>query len=186
LGARKGADNMEKAIKEILNTVIYLAIVFVLTFLFITFVMQRTDVSGQSMEPTLMDKDSLLVDKLSYRFKDPKRYDIVIFPYRYGNDEFFIKRVIGLPGERVRIDYDGNIYINDELLGDPYGAEVILDPGRAVEEVTLGEDEFFVMGDNRNHSMDSRDVSVGSINKKDILGRAFIRIYPFDRFGGLK
>lgn len=177
---------MEKAIKEILNTVIYLAIVFVLTFLFITFVMQRTDVSGQSMEPTLMDKDSLLVDKLSYRFKDPKRYDIVIFPYRYGNDEFFIKRVIGLPGERVRIDYDGNIYINDELLGDPYGAEVILDPGRAVEEVTLGEDEFFVMGDNRNHSMDSRDVSVGSINKKDILGRAFIRIYPFDRFGGLK
>ena len=177
---------MKKALKEILNTIIYLAVVFVLTFLFITFVMQRTDVSGQSMEPTLMDKDSLLVDKISYRFKDPSRYDIVIFPYRYGNDEYFIKRVIGLPGEKVRIDYDGNIYINDELLGDPYGAEVILDPGRAIEEVTLGPDEFFVMGDNRNHSMDSRDVSVGSIKKKDILGRAFIRIYPFDRFGGLE
>lgn len=177
---------MKKAIKEILNTVLYLAVVFVLTFLFITFVMQRTDVSGQSMEPTLMDKDSLLVDKISYRFRNPERYEIIIFPYRYGNDEFFIKRVIGLPGERVRIDYEGTIYINDKVLGDAYGAEKILDPGRAVEEVTLGEDEYFVMGDNRNHSMDSRDVSVGSINKKDIIGRAFIRIYPFDRFGGLK
>lgn len=177
---------MNKAIKEILNTVLYLAIVFLLTFLFITFVMQRTDVSGQSMEPTLHDKDSLLVDKISYRFKAPERFDVIIFPYRYGNDEFFIKRIIGLPGETVRIDYDGNIYINDVILNESYGAEVILDPGRAVEEVTLGEDEFFVMGDNRNHSMDSRDVSVGSINKADILGKAFIRIYPFDNFGVLR
>lgn len=179
-------DYMNKAIKEILNTVLYLAIVFLLTFLFITFVMQRTDVSGQSMEPTLHDKDSLLVDKISYRFKAPERFDVVIFPYRYGEDEFFIKRIIGLPGETVRIDYEGHIYINDVILDENYGAEVILDPGRAIEEVTLGQDEYFVMGDNRNHSMDSRDVSVGSISKSDILGKAFIRIYPFDSFGVLR
>lgn len=181
-------NNVEKddIVKEIINTVLYLAVVFILTFLFITFVAQRTEVSGSSMEPTLQDRDSLLVDKLSYRFKDPERFDIVIFPYQYGEKQYFIKRVIGLPGETVQIDYDGNIYVNGELLDEHYGAEVILDPGRAVDEITLDEGEFFVMGDNRNHSMDSRDISVGNINKKDILGKAFIRIFPFSTFGGIK
>ena len=99
---------------------------------------------------------------------------------------FFIKRIIGLPGESIRIDYEGNIYINGEVLEENYGAEGILDPGRAETEVVLGEDEFFVMGDNRNHSMDSRDISVGSIKKSDITGRAFVRIYPFSSFGSIR
>ncbi len=176
---------MNKVLKEVLSTVLYLLVIFALTFLFITFVAQRTEVSGQSMEPTLHDGDSLLVDKVTYRFSDPKRFDIVIFPYRYGNRQYFIKRVIGLPGETVRVDTEGNIYINDTLLVENYGAEVILDPGRAIEDVKLGPDEYFVMGDNRNHSMDSRDVSVGNIKKKDILGKSFIRIYPFSAFGGV-
>ncbi len=176
---------MEKVLKEILSTVVYLLVVFVLTFLFITFVAQRTEVSGSSMEPTLQDGDSLLVDKLSYRFKNPERFDIIIFPYQYGEDQYFIKRVIGLPGETVRVDYYGNIYIDGNVLSENYGAEIIEDPGRAETEIKLGEDEFFVMGDNRNHSMDSRDVSVGNIHKKDILGKAFIRIYPFSTFGGI-
>ena len=176
---------MSKVVKEILSTLLYLLVIFVITFLFITFVAQRTEVSGSSMEPTLQDRDSLLVDKISYRFDDPKRYDIVIFPYKYGDKQYFIKRVIGLPGERIRVDMDGNIYLNDAILMENYGAEVIVDPGRAIEEITLGPDEYFVMGDNRNHSMDSRDPSVGNINKKDILGRAMIRIYPFSKFGGV-
>ncbi len=177
---------MKKVLKEVISTLIYLGVVFLLTFLFITFVMQRTEVSGSSMVPTLHDKDSLLIEKVSYRFKQADRFDIIIFPYKYGNDEFFIKRVIGLPGETVRIDDQGNIFINDVLLNESYGAEVILDPGRAYEGVTLGDDEYFVMGDNRNHSMDSRDPSVGNIKQKDILGRAFVRIYPFSDFGGVK
>ena len=176
---------MEKVLKEILSTVIYLLVVFVLTFLFITFVAQRTEVSGSSMVPTLQDGDSLLVDKLSYRFKKPERFDIIIFPYQYGEDQYFIKRIIGLPGETVRVDYYGNIYIDGNILNENYGAEVIDDPGRAETDIKLGEDEYFVMGDNRNHSMDSRDVSVGNIHKKDILGKAFIRIYPFSTFGGI-
>ena len=93
--------------------------------------------------------------------------------------------MIGLPGETVRVDYYGNIYIDGNVLSENYGAEIIEDPGRAETEIKLGEDEFFVMGDNRNHSMDSRDVSVGNIHKKDILGKAFIRIYPFSTFGGI-
>ena len=177
--------DMKDIMKEILSTLIYLVVIFGLTFLFITFVAQRTEVSGQSMEPTLHDGDSLLVDKLSYRFSDPKRFDIVIFPYQYGEKQFFIKRVIGLPGETVRVDHEGNIYINDEILSENYGAERIKDPGRADTAVTLSEGEFFVMGDNRNHSMDSRDISVGNIQKKDIMGKAFVRIYPFSTFGGI-
>ena len=176
---------MNRILKEILSTVVYLIVVFILTFLFITFVAQRTEVSGSSMYPTLVDKDSLLVDKLSYRFKDPERFDIVIFPYQYGDDQFFIKRVIGLPGETVRIDYYGNIYIDGNILEEHYGAEVIQDPGRAETDITLGDGEYFVMGDNRNHSMDSRDISVGNIKKTDILGKAFIRIFPFSTFGGI-
>lgn len=177
--------DMKKVLKEILSTIIYLGVVFLLTFLFITFVMQRTEVSGHSMEPTLYDHDSLLIEKVTYRFGDAKRFDIVVFPYRYGKDEYFIKRVIGLPGETVTIDTEGKIYINGEVLDEHYGAETILDPGVAYDGVTLGPDEYFVMGDNRNHSMDSRDPSVGVINKKDILGHAFLRIYPFDSFGGI-
>ncbi len=176
---------MKNAFKEILSTLLYLVVIFGLTFLFITFVAQRTEVSGSSMEPTLQDGDSLLVDKLSYRFTDPKRYDIIIFPYQYGNNQYFIKRIIGLPGETVRIDYEGNIYINGEILKENYGAEVIIDPGRAETEIYLNDGEYFVMGDNRNHSMDSRDISVGNIQKRDILGKAFIRIYPFSQFGGI-
>lgn len=176
---------MKKFFKELFSTIIYLAVIFLLTFLFITFVMQRTEVSGQSMEPTLQDGDSLLIEKVSYRFSSPKRFDIIVFPYQYGDNQFFIKRIIGLPGESIRIDIDGNIYVDGEILKEGYGAEVILDPGRAETEVVLGEDEYFVMGDNRNHSMDSRDISVGSINKADITGRAFIRIFPFSKFGSI-
>ena len=179
------SETTKKVLKEILNTILYIAAIFVLTYLFITFVMQRTEVSGSSMEPTLYNGDSLLVNKISYRFSDPKRFDIVIFPYRYGNDQYFIKRVIGLPGETVRIDENGVIYINGVVLEESYGAEVINDPGRAATEITLGPDEYFVMGDNRNHSMDSREESVGNIKRKDIIGKAFIRIYPFSRFGGV-
>ena len=177
---------MNKVIKEVLSTVIYLGVVFLLTFLFITFVMQRTEVSGNSMNPTLIDRDSLLIEKVTYRFGDAKRFDIVVFHCRYCKDEVFINRVIGLPGETVRIDNEGNIYINEVKLNENYGAEVILDPGIAINGVTLGENEYFVMGDNRNHSMDSRDPSVGNINKKDILGHAFVRVYPFSSIGGIK
>ena len=91
-----------------------------------------------------------------------------------------------MPGERVRIDAEGVIYINGEVLREGYGKEVILSPGRALEEIVLAEDEYFVLGDNRNNSADSRDPSVGSIRKDTIIGKAWIRIWPFSKFGLLK
>ncbi|RKM62669.1 MULTISPECIES: signal peptidase I [unclassified Butyrivibrio] len=179
-------ESKKSIAREILDTLIYLAVVFVLTLLFITFVAQRTQVIGSSMNPTVYDSESLILEKVSYRFHDPKRFDIVVFPYEHGNKQNFIKRVIGLPGEKVRIDYDGNIYINGEILEENYGAEVIQDPQRAAEEITVPEGEFFVLGDNRNHSMDSRDESVGTIKKSRIMGRAVFRIFPLNKFGGIK
>ena len=91
--------------------------------------------------------------------------------------------VIGLPGETIRIDEEGNILINGEILQEEYGKEVIQNPGRAYEEIELGDDEYFLMGDNRNNSTDSRDPSVGNVTREEIIGRAWLRIWPFDKFG---
>ena len=140
------------------------------------------------METTLSNGDNLIVDKITYRFKDPQRFDIIVFPYKYKPNTYYIKRIIGLPGEKIQIDMDGNIYVNDELLNESYGREIIRGDmvGRAAEPIILGEDEYFVLGDNRNNSSDSRVESVGNIKRKDIIGRAWLRLWPFNSFGVLK
>lgn len=177
---------MNKQLKEILSTSIYLLGVLIVTFLIVTYVGQRTNVSGASMEPTLHDGDNLIVDKISYRFEEPQRFDIIVFPFRYKEKTYYIKRIIGLPGETVYIDEEGQIYIDGEVLEESYGKEVIEDPGRAYEPITLGEDEYFVMGDNRNNSSDSRDPVVGNIHRDELIGKAWMRIWPFNKIGMIK
>ncbi|WP_251208452.1 signal peptidase I [Acetatifactor aquisgranensis] len=179
---------MNKAMKEMISTLAYLLGVLCLTWLVITFVGQRTEVDGSSMEPMLSDMDNLIVDKITYRFADPKRFDIIVFPFKQQENTFYIKRIIGLPGETVQIDVQGNIYINGEVLEESYGREVISPEhvGIAIDPVVLGEDEYFVMGDNRNNSMDSRAEIIGNIKREDIVGRAWIRIWPLSKFGILK
>ena len=171
--------------REIFNMILYLLLIVVATLLIVRYVGQRTMVSGSSMEPTLSDGDNLIVDKLTYHFTDPKRYDVIVFPYQHAENTYYIKRIIGLPGETVQIE-DGTIYINGEVLEEAYGREVMQDPGIAAEPIALGEDEYFVLGDNRNQSSDSRDPSVGLIHRDEIIGRAWIRIWPLDSFGILK
>ena len=172
--------------REIFSMMFYLIFVVAATLLIIRFVGQRTEVSGHSMEDTLDDGDNLIVDKLTYRFRDPVRYDIIVFPYKYKEDTYYIKRIIGLPGEMVQITEEGNILINGEILEESYGREVMKSPGIAADPIILGEDEYFVLGDNRNASADSRDPSVGVISGKDIVGRAWLRIWPLNKFGILK
>lgn len=174
---------MNKLLREILSTSLYLLVVLCAVYLLIHFVGQRTQVSGSSMEPKLSSEDNLIVDKITYRFREPERYDIIVFPFRNDERTFFIKRIIGLPGETVYIDEEGTIFINDEPLIEGYGKEVIDDPGRAYSPITLGDDEYFVMGDNRNNSSDSRDPKVGNIKRDSIIGRAWLRIWPLDKFG---
>jgi signal peptidase I len=170
--------------KEILKWIVSFAIAILVALFIITFVGQRVIVDGHSMEATLQDRDSLICDKLSYRFSEPERFDIVIIYPDDTKETNWIKRIIGLPGEEVRIDEEGNIYINGEILEENYGKEVIEDPGIAIEPIQLGEDEYWVMGDNRNHSRDSR--VIGPVPRSNIVGKAFMRIYPFDKFGLIK
>ncbi|MGN0132652.1 MAG: signal peptidase I [Lachnospiraceae bacterium] len=177
---------MNKVLKEFLNTSIYILVVLILTYCVVNFVGQRTEVIGSSMEPTLSDGDNLIVDKITYRMREPKRFEIIVFPYQYADDTYYIKRIIGLPGETVLIDEEGRIFINGELLEENYGKEVIKDAGLASQEIVLADDEYFVMGDNRNDSADSRFISVGNIKRENIIGRAWIRIFPFNKFGILK
>ena len=121
-------------------------------------------------------------------FHDPERFDIIVFPFQYQANTYYIKRIIGLPGETVQIMEDGSIYINGEKLEESYGREVIQPEtiGRAAEPIVLGEEEYFVMGDNRNNSSDSRTDIVGNIKREDIIGKAWLRIWPLSDFGVLK
>ncbi|MEZ3504960.1 MAG: signal peptidase I [Lachnospiraceae bacterium] len=172
-------------LKEIFGFLIYVAVVVGITFLIITFVGQRTYVSGSSMENTLSDGDNLIVDKITYRFTDPQRFDIIVFPFQYGEKVYYIKRIIGLPGETIRVQ-DGEIYVDGEILEESYGREVMRSSGIAEDPIVLGEDEYFVLGDNRNDSMDSRDPSVGLIKRDHIIGRAWMRVWPLNEIGVLK
>lgn len=172
---------------EILKIVIIsLAIVVPIRY----FLIQPFFVNGASMDPNFFDGDYLIIDEISYRFNEPERGDVIIFRYPLDPSQFFIKRIIGLPGETVRIE-SGKIFIyNEDVI--PSGQEslfkgIVLDeseyladsytPGNL--EMTLGPNEYFVLGDNRRASSDSR--KWGGLDRKYITGRAWIRTWPFNR-----
>ncbi len=163
-------------VKELVNLLVYILAVMLLCWLILTFVGQRTEVSGNSMNDTLTDGDSLWINKFTYLFDEPERYDIVVFPARDDDDKYYIKRVIGLPGETVWIGEDGLVYINGEPLeDDTYGKELIDETRRgiAATEITVPDNCYFVLGDNRNNSRDSR--VIGCISDGDIIGKAVFR-----------
>ena len=159
-----------------------LAAVFA-AYLLARFAIAKTVVDGVSMYPTLNDGENVVIDKLSYRIGEPKRFDIIVFEEEISDTGYFIKRIIGLPGEEVTIDKRGNVYINGKVLRDSHGYGVIADPGMAVEGVMVGEAEYFVLGDNRNNSADSRMRDVGNVSRDDVLGRVVLRIWPLEKFG---
>lgn len=149
-------------------------------YLLVTYVVQRVDVYGDSMSPVLDGKDVLLVEKLTPKIGTLERFDMVVFRYQYRDNLYYIKRIVGLPGETVQIA-DGKVWINGEALEDDFGVEPIEKGKRAEEPIVLGEDEYFVLGDNRNHSSDSRDSDIGNLKSQQIVGKAMIRIWPVKR-----
>lgn len=175
---------------EFCSFLIYIGAAILVTFLILHFVGQRTVVNGPSMMNTLKNGDNIILDKISYRFHDPERFDIIVFPVA-NEEKNYIKRIIGLPGETVQI-VDGFIFITDENgefyeLEESYGAEIMLDDaGNYLTTVPLklSEDQYYVLGDNRNDSIDSR--RIGPISRDIIKGRAWVRIYPFDTMGKLQ
>ncbi len=170
---------------EIITFLVMLAVVYVVCASTVRYVGQKTLVDGTSMSPTLEDGDVLIVDKLSYRFREPERFDVVVFRYLYKENSYYIKRIIGLPGETVQIK-EGKIYINGQLLEEDFGNSDMRNPGRASQPITLGTDEYFVLGDNRNVSSDSRDPSVANVAMDQIVGRAFVCVSPWEHIGFLK
>ncbi len=185
----KKESEIEKKNKKnqiIREIVIYLIILFLCIKIIPTYVIQHTIVDGPSMENTLQDQDHLFVEKITYHFDRLDRFDVIAF-YPYGKDvnEYYIKRIIGMPGETVQIK-GSDIYINGEILEENYGKDPITYAGIASEPIVLGEDEYFVLGDNRTVSLDSRDESIGAVNKSDIGGKAILRIWPLDKFGTIK
>lgn len=155
----------------------YIATLFVLSSLTAIYVVQMTGIRGSSMEPELKDGQRMLVNKILYEFKEPKRYDVIVFRYLYKDEEYYCKRIIGLPGETVQI-LEGKIYIDGKLLEDPFASGLILKAGRAENAILLGEDEYFVVGDNRNFSSDSRDSDIGNVSREQILGKVFAKLWP--------
>ena len=190
---RKRADEYVPFYKRTICNLFVLVFCIVIAFgvagLITNYVAFQSTVEGISMQPVLENNDSIIIDKFSYKIDSPKRYDIVVFPIEDtdadGKKRYFIKRIIGLPGETVYID-DGSVYINGSLLkSEKYGKELMKEAGTASEPQTLASDEYFVLGDNRNMSTDSRSETVGLVRKEDITGKAVFRIWPFKKFGGL-
>lgn len=175
----------KNVVRELIDTIIYIVIIVFLVCFVLKFVGQRTVVNGSSMENTLYNGENLILDKLTYRFSDPQRYDIVVFPgiEEFGEFPYYIKRIIGLPGETVQIK-DGYVYINDKKLeSDIYSKDCyISDPGSAAEPIVLGKEDYFCLGDNREVSRDSR-FDLGVVKRSAIIGKVEIRFWPLNRFG---
>ena len=171
--------------KEILSWVFYLGFVMIVTYLIIHFVGQRTMVEGRSMENTLQNGDNLIVEKLSYRFGDPERFDIIIFKFPDDESQKYIKRIIGLPGETIEY-VDGNILIDGEVLEEEYDTTEIEELGLLEDAITLDSDEYFVLGDDRQSSEDSRMANVGNVKRSEIEGKVWIIVSPSEHFGTVK
>ncbi|NLV99032.1 MAG: signal peptidase I [Clostridiaceae bacterium] len=173
-------------LRSVLSFMLTLAICVVFALLFTRFVLQRNTVKGISMEPTLLEKDELFVDKISHLWRDYDRFELVTATTDKrtvdGKAMVVIKRIIGLPGEKIEIS-EGAVFINDVELAEPYLDDSVLTYVLADSslEVTLAEDEYFLLGDNRPDSFDSRHF--GPVKEADLIGRVWIRFYPFDRFG---
>lgn len=172
-------EKKESKLKNFWGTCAYIVVIFLVLFLIIQFVAVRTAVTSVSMQPTLNEKDNLITEKLSYYFRDPERFEVIVFPFEE-DGTYFIKRVIGMPGETVQIDEDGVIYINGEVLEENYGNAVMENAGVASEVIQLGADEYFVLGDNRNDkdNADSRNALLGNVSRDEIIGRAWLRFWP--------
>ena len=177
----------EKSKPNIKKNLIALGICIVVAIgiaLFVTnFVASHTKVEGTSMESTLDNGVDIILEKFSYYPGDPERYDIVVF--RQSESVNYIKRVIALPGETIQIT-EGKIYITERAVFDAYGNTKRDAGGLAEKPIKLGQDEYFVLGDNRKASKDSRDKAVGVIKRDQIVGKAWLRVLPFDHFGKLE
>lgn len=183
---RRKKDVNFPLLKEIFSWIIEIAIVLMMAFVLVYFIGMRTSVVGQSMSETLENGDQILVNRFMYKVIGPKANDVIVFlPNGNEKSHYYVKRVIGVPGDTVQIK-DGRIYVNGTEFTEKVDVAAIEDAGLAADAVTLGDDEYFVLGDNRNNSEDSRYANIGNIKREYIIGKAWFVISTGDRFGFIK
>ena len=169
--------------QRVVRWVVDILVVIVLAIFLVQMMGERVRVEGHSMEPALAAGDEVLIDKIRYHFFSVKRFDVVMFRSKEeGDQKYYIKRVVGLPGEKLQIQ-NGQIYVNDIPLetGDVMSYYTVA--GLAEEAVTLKEDEYFLVGDNGDSSEDSRFVLVGNVLRDQIEGKVWFRVSPFKDLG---
>ncbi|MCL2839786.1 MAG: signal peptidase I [Defluviitaleaceae bacterium] len=171
-------------LRGIVEWLIAIAFAALLFFVVRSFLFRVAHVNGNSMEPTLSHGDMVVLNRLSYLFSVPRVDDIVAFPFAENPSEFYIKRVIAVPGDMVDLQ-NGVFLINGIPLVDDFSLEPIVSFGDIRFPTTIEAGHFFVLGDNRNASMDSRFASVGNVPARDMVGRVAVRIFPFNRLGGV-
>lgn len=164
----------KKEIKKIRRLLMRNIIVFIIGSILISYlsinVIQVTKIQGASMEPGLQPGSYGVIYKQAYKYQEPERFDIVAFELIEGSDHCYIKRIIGLPGESVWIT-GGRVFVDGNAILDPVGEDVISEALIAKEPIILDEDEYFVLGDNRNESLDSRDRNFGNVKREYIIGK---------------
>ncbi len=172
--------------KEIISWILSLAIVICLAYVLVAFFGIRTNVVGQAMEQTLEDNDEILVNKFAYIVSKPKAGDVVVFlPNGNKKSHYYIRRVVAVPGDTVQVK-DGALYVNDEIYKEKVDVASMEDAGIAADPIKLGSDEYFVLGDNRNNSEDSRYANIGNVKKEYIIGKAWFRFAGIGDFGMIK
>ena len=160
-----------------------IAVVCLFAFVAVWYFGQRVSTVGDSMGPVLRNGDVVLVNRIVYNATTPKRGDVIVFkPKGNENDHYYIKRIVGLPGETIEI-IENRVYIDGERLEEDYETTNIDDVGVVDEKLKLAGDEYFVLGDNREQSEDSRDADVGNVKREYIYGKAWFVITPGDEFG---
>lgn len=183
-GRRKRKVNMD-VVKDVSVWVVEILITILLAFTFVYFIGLRTSVVGQSMAVTLNGGDEILVNRFIYKVTNPEQNDIIVFlPNGNEKSHYYVKRVVAVPGDTVLIE-NGIVYVNGEPFEEEIETVAIEEAGLASEEITLGSDEFFVLGDNRNNSEDSRYANIGNIKKEYIIGKAWFRVAPWGDVGFL-
>lgn len=168
---------------KILIWVLQIILTVFFAWFIINIVLEKTSVLGDSMETTLSNGDSIIVNKFAYLFLEPARGDVIAFKQSGSEHDYYdVKRIVGLPGETIQI-IDGAVYINGTEITEKINCEKMRIPGLAKDPFTLEEEEYFVLGDNRNNSEDSRFANIGTIVKEEIVGKAWIRLNEFGFIG---
>ena len=166
-------------VKEVVAWTLECVIVLVIAFVFVYFIGLRTSVLGQSMAPTLENRQEIMINRFIYLLSDPKPGDIVVFlPNGNEKSHYYVKRVVGVPGDTLYIK-NGILYVNGESI-EEYFNDRIAEPGLLADEMTLGEDEYFVIGDNCNNREDSRSANIGTVKKEYIIGKAWFKMASGD------